>query len=677
MEATNPVKTQHTFTAEVKEAGGLPSVGAEVQWILNRFPTAVGDIVEGSNLNKVDNLYGISKTDANGKATLTITATREGDTDVTVFVPGITDASKHKVFAVKHWVDMVVDWPLDAVNKVGTDHVLSVKVYKATTGAALAGVKVNWTITDDDPNLRFRGYTDTLNTLSSNTDAGGIATTTIQQVAPVAGENTVRIDVLSADGTVIYSHNFTKKWLAPSLNILKEGPATVELDGSIEYTITVRNDGAETATGVSVTDTLPEGLTYVSSTPNGVVSGTTVTWNVGTLAPNASSTITAKFTAAKVGSWTNTVKATSTEGVSAQASAPLTVTAQAILQLTKVGPATVYQGQNAEFTITVKNAGKIAANNTVVTDTIPAGLTYISSAPSASVSGSIATWNLGTLAAGATSTIKLTCAAATVGQWTNKVEAVATDTAKATASWAIQIEPPKVPDVSVTKTGPASIYYDKTGQFTITVKNIGDVNLTNVKVTDTLPSNLSYVSSTPMGVVSGSTITWNYTSLAIGASETITIQCKATNTGAFENPVTVTTTEGASATAKAAGEVIAEAGVTMQLTDTVDPVAVGGQTTYEATVTNQSVIAIHDLKIAFQLPTQVSFVSATGITTHSVSGQTVTFANVGTLNAGQTTKFTVTVKANSAGNIVCSVTRSYAEFTTPLTSQEGTTIYAP
>ncbi|HCP60466.1 MAG TPA: hypothetical protein DIT43_02720 [Dehalococcoidia bacterium] len=677
VEATNPVKTQHTFEAIVKEADGSAAEGAEVQWILNRFADAVGDIVEVSNPTKLDNSYAISEADADGKATMTITSTREGDTDVTVFVPGIVDDSKHKVFAVKHWVDMMVDWPQDAVNKIGTDHTFSVKVYKATDKSPLVGVDVKWTITDDDPNLTFKTPSSASNSVTTVTNASGIATVTIQQATVTAGDNTVHMDVLSAGGTVLFSQDVNKKWLSPSLNILKEGPSSVELDLPVEYTITVRNDGAETANSVKVVDQIPEGLTFVSSTPSGTVSGATVTWNIGDLAPDASSKIVAKFTAAKFGEWTNTVTATSAEGITAQDSAALNITAEAGLHITKTGPATVTQGDDIEYTITVTNTGKIAAANTVVTDTIPAGLTYVSSTPSATVSGSTAKWSVGSLDAGDTKTFKITFTATEVGTLTNRVEATATDTAKAEAAATTEVVAPKVPNVSVTKSGPPTIYLDKTGQFTITVKNTGETTLTNVKVTDTLPANLSYVSSSPTGTVSGKTVTWTFASMAIGTTQTITLQAKSTGVGSFENSVSVTTTEGVSATAKAAGEVTAETGVTMQLIDTLDPVAVGSQTTYETTVTNQGVVAVHDLKIEFQLPDEVSFVSATGPTAHSVAGQTITFADVATLNAGQAIKFTVTVEADSAGNVVCAVTRSYAEFTTPVTSQEGTTIYVP
>ena len=94
-EAYNPIRTQHTLVAVVKDKdGGLVS-GATVEWILNRAPGAVGDIVsmDGGSPKKIDNTYGTVKTDKNGEAKLTITSAREGITDVTAYVPDIKDAA--------------------------------------------------------------------------------------------------------------------------------------------------------------------------------------------------------------------------------------------------------------------------------------------------------------------------------------------------------------------------------------------------------------------------------------------------------------------------------------------------------------------------------------------------------------------------------------------------------
>jgi uncharacterized repeat protein (TIGR01451 family) len=65
----------------------------------------------------------------------------------------------------------------------------------------------------------------------------------------------------------------------------------------ITYTIVVTNAGPNTATAVTVTDVLPPGTTFQSSTPPGACSGTTtITCNAGTLANGATATFTITLT---------------------------------------------------------------------------------------------------------------------------------------------------------------------------------------------------------------------------------------------------------------------------------------------------------------------------------------------------------------------------------------------
>ena len=90
--------------------------------ILNRFGAAVGDLVSLNHGSKVDNTFGNLTTNGRGEAEFVITSTREGDTDVTAYVPGIANADAHKVFAIKHWIDMNVDFPGDDTNPTGTPH---------------------------------------------------------------------------------------------------------------------------------------------------------------------------------------------------------------------------------------------------------------------------------------------------------------------------------------------------------------------------------------------------------------------------------------------------------------------------------------------------------------------------------------------------------------------------
>ena len=68
------------------------------------------------------------------------------------------------------------------------------------------------------------------------------------------------------------------------LNLSVDIPApTAETD--VEFTVTLINDGPDSATGVVVNDLLPSGFTYVSDDPDvGTYDETTGVWNVGTLA---------------------------------------------------------------------------------------------------------------------------------------------------------------------------------------------------------------------------------------------------------------------------------------------------------------------------------------------------------------------------------------------------------
>lgn len=78
---------------------------------------------------------------------------------------------------------------------------------------------------------------------------------------------------------------------------------------NLTYTITTTNNGPSSATGVTLTDTLAAGLTFVSATPSqGSCSGNVppITCPLGTLAPGASATVTVVVTPLTSGGYPNT-----------------------------------------------------------------------------------------------------------------------------------------------------------------------------------------------------------------------------------------------------------------------------------------------------------------------------------------------------------------------------------
>ena len=778
----NPVKTQHTFTITVKRADGSPAAGAAVELILNRFGAAVGDIVDigGNNPNKVDNTYGTVTTNSSGQATLTITATREGDTDVTAYAPGIADADAHKVFAVKHWVDMAVDFPdAEATNQAGAPHQMTVVVYKSSDGkdidgnpvTPLPGVHVNWALTDNDPGASL-SQTETV------TDENGTATVTLQQASAATGDNTVDIAVKDAENRATFTHTVTKTWVAQDIAVDKEGPATLGLLAEGSYSITVTNNGTAMAPDVQLVDQLPAGLQYVSASPepdqniNNVLS-----WSLGDIAVGESASVTMTLQGVAVGSQQNTATAVSGEysGMDTLATSVLAGS----LMVSKTGPGTVNFNEEFSYDVTVTNNGNGALTNVVVTDALPAEFTLVSSEPAADAGPS---WNLGTLAQGESQSVSLTVSSATAGDYVNRVS-VTTDegqTGSAEASTTVQS-----PTVTVTKTAnPGTILVGEQTTFTVTATNNGDgfaanisvvdnlpdgmemvsttpqatvgsdgslswtidrlnpgasetftivaqgnsggsmvnqvaisgegvldtadatvvvqttaiglsktggsvmyiggerdyqitatnngtANLTGVVITDTIPDGLSYVSS-ENGSLNANTVTWTIGELAAGASNTVTLRLRGESTGEHTNEASVSTDQGVSANANFAVSVLAAAGATLQLSDNPDPVGVGEQVTYTATLTNQSPdSSITNVRVTVDIPTEFTIVDAgTGVAT----GNAVAFPAVETLGAGETLTYTITVQANAAGDVVAQATLEYNEFSRPIAAQEGTTI---
>lgn len=86
------------------------------------------------------------------------------------------------------------------------------------------------------------------------------------------------------------------------LAIVKTGPALVTEGQNYTYQLTVTNNGPATATGISISDTLPANTTFVSADAGCVEVASVVTCSVASLANGASATFNVTVTAGSAGS---------------------------------------------------------------------------------------------------------------------------------------------------------------------------------------------------------------------------------------------------------------------------------------------------------------------------------------------------------------------------------------
>jgi uncharacterized repeat protein (TIGR01451 family) len=151
----------------------------------------------------------------------------------------------------------------------------------------------------------------------------------------------------------------------PDLVLTKEAT----LNSNLTYTLTVTNNSVQAATGVTVTDVLPEGVSFVSAVPaqGSCIGGAIVTCNLGTLPGTASVGITLVTQPAVSGEVTNTATVSGNEpdpdtsNNTASASTTVTIPPNPLPVITSIYPVERTAGSGG-FLLTVSGVNFISGS---------------------------------------------------------------------------------------------------------------------------------------------------------------------------------------------------------------------------------------------------------------------------------------------------------------------------
>lgn len=442
-------------------------------------------------------------------------------------------------------------------------------------------------------------------------------------------------------------------------------PSQVNVGQPFDIVIQVKNLTSGALDNVVVTDPLPSGFTVSKVNPQALAGGASSgTWNVGRLGPNETKRIVITGTASGKGALTSCTDVTYESAICLTTEV---VSPALTVEVDCPDPGPISLCDPIPVTYKVCNTGDGTATNVQVRGAYPNGATDSSG-------GSEFTATIPSLAAGECRTFNVTLKAPTTGSYS--VAAQARADGGLTANAAPCTTRVTAPSLTINMSGNTKSFIGRQVSYDINAANTGDGVCEGTTVSATIPSCMSFVSATNGGTVQGNRVVWNLGNMAPAARANLRMVLKANTPCDATINAEVNCACADAATASAQTVVTGIPAILLEVIDINDPVAVGDQETYVITVTNQGSAVDTNIKITATLPAGVEFVSTSGATNGTRSGNSVTFAPLSSLAPKEKATWRVVVRAVSEADARFRVVMTSDELgATPVQETEATTYY--
>jgi uncharacterized repeat protein (TIGR01451 family) len=462
---------------------------------------------------------------------------------------------------------------------------------------------------------------------------------------------------------------------APDLTITKAHTDPFVRGTTNTYSLVVSNVGTVSTSGlVTVSDTLPAGLTPTAASGTGWVCGIAVQTVTCTRSdalastasfPSITTTVTVLQTAAA--SVTNTAAVSGGNEVNTAndtASDPTNIASLADVGVTKLASGSSFAvGSNVIFTITATNNGPSNATGVHLSDPLPAALTFVGAVATAGTyTSSTGDWNIGPLASGASVILTLTARVTQTGSIINTATKSAENesdpnSSNDSASAAIT---GVAPDLTITKSHTDPLVRGTTGTYSLLVSNVGTALTSGlVTVTDTLPAGLTPTIASGSGWSCGvvaQTVTCTRSDVLVQTASypsiSITVTVLQSAPGALSNSATVGgggETNTANDTAIDPTTVTSLADVAVSKSASSGTVPIGSNVTFTITVTNNGPSNATGLQVSDPLQPGLTFVSATPSQGTFTTGTSVW--TIGSLASGGSASLAVVTTVTTAGAV--------------------------
>ncbi|MFZ2198246.1 MAG: C25 family cysteine peptidase [Thermodesulfovibrionales bacterium] len=436
---------------------------------------------------------------------------------------------------------------------------------------------------------------------------------------------------VAAGDTVTWTRSVTNNGPQSALGVIVNDPIiayTTYKAGSLFYQSAAQTDANDSPADTSYFDAVNNRTVYeVGDLPGGATRTMSFSAVVKSPMPNGTTTL------------TNTATVASGNTITKQASASINVTDSPSFVLNKYAASLVASGQSATFTIYYKNTGGATATSVVVTDTLAAGLTFVSADNGGTYDNGtrVVTWNLGSVLPDGEGALHLTITPAACGTYANTATITSAQTTPLNSNTTSTVFCGLIPDKRTTTPLVTNTSNGIQATYIITVNNPTSTNATGIQITDNFPEGFTYDSSvTPVFGGTGSTRTsvvnpangtnhptWGTWDINAGGSVTIQFGARVDSSvpeGTYDNNVVATGLNKSvllfDELATTADDVRVVVPVDLSVAKTVniaEPEGTGEGAAFVYTITLTNVGVNHSFKVILEdlLPAEITYVSST------------------------------------------------------------------
>jgi uncharacterized repeat protein (TIGR01451 family) len=464
-----------------------------------------------------------------------------------------------------------------------------------------------------------------------------------------------------------------EKPMSQSVNPLAlalEIPSPLVLGQDVACKLSVTNQGNDLIHSTSVKIHVPDHLELLSSNPQAQITGKEALWTLGDVSPSQSISLQTILHAKNIGAGPCLATLIDEGGKRDEKTVSVDVTAPQ-LRVSIKGPTETTVGVPASFLVTVQNVGVGPATHCRLDARFDRNLSHETKANPVALS-------VGDLQPGESREFPLVLTPQNEARSIIRVATAADGDLKDEAQLACTAQ---VRQLTASIGGPTKRYVGRPAVWDIDVGNPGNNPLNDVTLKLNMPPEMKFVGLASSG---GSITNYdpaNATAIRIGplaAGEhkklQATTRCEQIASHAEIEVLASSPESGQQARAKAGLEIAGLPLLRMQVVETVDPVAVGGKTAYQITVTNRGTMPASQVQVVADVPSQMRVLQATGAAAGNVDGQRVIYPAFESLAAGQSLRFTVDVEAKERGQAVFRAELMSAQLKEPLVTEESTTV---